>query len=508
MFIYISFLLVLKLKAKEHILKITAAGSSDTLFWTTLTMESLFSPCTRSYDILESQGHLERVGSHDLERELNLNVSTEELLSADRAFTYSDLYAMLGNQRPVVWLTPHAAVTRNVMFGIIAWEHQLGRSCRFSFSADGKQIVAVARSPEHLLEICDVVLRLLALSVLHSVHLHNCISPGLIINAPALMYLMEQCQSLKFLLLENLEIDENHCRVLGAYSRPDLVIVLDLCTISNAGASALAEVLGRNQGPTRLEWCHNDNLVLAVGLRGNSRLKSLNPRISRSPEDGNRDLLAIAGALRENKGLVRLDLTYNLMTAETWGAIRDSLKTHPTLEILSLHTADLAEAELKSRIQVLEDMLKVNISIQTILLSSRYNQDEIFRELLIPYLETNRLRGRVRAIQRTRPIAYRAKIVGRALLAVRTDPNRFWMPLSGNAEVAFPSTTATTAPATNLPTPIIVAASANAAGVAATTATLTSTATVTDTRIASTAGASATANVATPTACQKRKARP
>jgi hypothetical protein len=54
--------------------------------------------------------------------------------------------------------------------------------------------------------------------------------------------------------------------------------------------------------------------------------------------------------------------------------------------------------------------------------------------------------------KKTRPIAYRTKVLGRALLAVRTDANSFWMLLSGNAEVAFPSTTATIAAAANLPT--------------------------------------------------------
>jgi hypothetical protein len=51
-------------------------------------MERLFSPCTRLRDTLELEEFFE---------ELNLDVSTEELLSAERAFTYADLYAMLGN---------------------------------------------------------------------------------------------------------------------------------------------------------------------------------------------------------------------------------------------------------------------------------------------------------------------------------------------------------------------------------------------------------------------------
>jgi hypothetical protein len=70
---------------------------------------------------------------------------------------------------------------------------------------------------------------------------------------------------------------------------------------------------------------------------------------------------------------------------------------------------------------------------------------ELFQRSAVPYLTTNRLRPRLLAIQNIRPIAYRAKVVGRALLAVRTDPNRFWMLLSGNAEiVALSSTTTTT----------------------------------------------------------------
>jgi hypothetical protein len=58
---------------------------------------------------------------------------------------------------------------------------------------------------------------------------------------------MEQCQSLKILTLLDLRLDENHCRVLGIYSRPDLGIELNGCRTTSAGASALAEVLGRNQ---------------------------------------------------------------------------------------------------------------------------------------------------------------------------------------------------------------------------------------------------------------------
>jgi hypothetical protein len=72
-------------------------------------MEHLFSPCTRLRDALESQGDNDPPEGL---QELNLDVSTEDLLSAERAFTFADLYAMLGNEDTVAWLTPHAAIMR------------------------------------------------------------------------------------------------------------------------------------------------------------------------------------------------------------------------------------------------------------------------------------------------------------------------------------------------------------------------------------------------------------
>jgi hypothetical protein len=111
----------------------------------------------------------------------------------------------------------------------------------------------------------------------------------------------------------------------------------------------------------------------------------------------------------------------------------------------------------KSRIHANVDMMKASMSIHTIILDDNYYGHPLVGESVIPVLETNRLRPRLLAIQKTLPHAYRAKALGRALLAVRTDPNRFWMLLSGNAEVAFPSTTATITAAASLPTPADVA---------------------------------------------------
>ena len=116
-------------------------------------MERLFSPCTRYRAVLESRNH-----PFENLRELNLNVSIQELISAERAFTYADLYAMLGNEDTIAWLTPDAAVTRQG--GSILYNWLQNRVCRFDFIADGEDIKVVTGSPPRLVEICDVVLRL------------------------------------------------------------------------------------------------------------------------------------------------------------------------------------------------------------------------------------------------------------------------------------------------------------------------------------------------------------
>jgi hypothetical protein len=128
--------------------------------------KSIVHPVTtkRRHNETDNQGLLLLEGL----QERSLDVSTKEFLSAERAFTYEDLYPMVRNESTVAWMTPHTAIARVGRAVEYYWK-QLGDSCCFYFSVDGKSIVAFARTPEHLLKICDVVLRLLAGTVVHSV---------------------------------------------------------------------------------------------------------------------------------------------------------------------------------------------------------------------------------------------------------------------------------------------------------------------------------------------------
>jgi hypothetical protein len=140
---------------------------------------------------------------------------------------------------------------------------------------------------------------------------------------------------------------EDQIRVLGTYSKLGLEIELSSCRIAGAAYEALSEVLGRNQGPTKLDYCYIDTFVLANGLRGNNRLKILRSQLSEDFDICKRQVLAIADALRQNKGLVDLNICHSLLSDETWGAVCDSLKTHPTLQVLCLRSS-LLKSLLKS----------------------------------------------------------------------------------------------------------------------------------------------------------------
>jgi hypothetical protein len=441
-------------------------------------MEDLFSPCTRllallgiPFDFLDFEDIRD---DFQHVRELNLDVSTQYFSSPERGFTYADLHTILEDGNTMIWFTSSAAVFReNGRAHVVGSHTEFGNS--FRFNADGKAMIVMTRSREALSEFCDAILRLLAVSAVHQVDLQGIECENSPFAAPSLAYLMEQCQRMKTLTLENIALNEDHIRVLGDFSKPDLEIVLKDCRITGAASTVLAQVLGTNKGPTGIVHGDVDNFLLADGLRGNSRLKDLIPLISSNVEVGSREVLAYTRALPENLGLVVLKLDC-FLSDETWDAVCDSLKAHPTLEILDLRATIINEnaehpvppAVIKSRIQALLGMLKVNTSIRYVCLDQCLFSTNFYHESIIPHLETNRFRPDLLAIQKTRPHVYRAKVLGRSLLAVRTDPNQFWMLLSGNAEVAFPPRTANITATASLPAPATDAATVHVAPAAAT----------------------------------------
>jgi hypothetical protein len=108
---------------------------------------------------------------------------------------------------------------------------------------------ALALSLKALSEIVDVVRRLIVLDAreVSEWELRNIDESGdAFFNSPSFAYMVEQCQNLKALTLERIALDEDHCRVLGDFSKPGLEIELRHCRITGAAAAVLTQVLGRS----------------------------------------------------------------------------------------------------------------------------------------------------------------------------------------------------------------------------------------------------------------------
>jgi hypothetical protein len=187
---------------------------------------------------------------------------------------------MLGDGETVAWLTPHTAVAREGRKVVYYYWRQLEGFMQLLFQCRRQRYSRLGSLPRAFigdLRCCSSIVG--RASVVHSVMLHKYgFRDGALFNAASLAYLMEQCQCLKTLSLVGLtSLQEDHIRVPGTYSRPGLEIELKSSQIVGAAAVVLAQVLGRNQGPTKLNCYDFDNSVLADGLRGNSRLKCQQP---------------------------------------------------------------------------------------------------------------------------------------------------------------------------------------------------------------------------------------
>jgi hypothetical protein len=151
-----------------------------------------------------------------------------------------------------VWLTPNAYLVRPDGRAETFSNFVVEDAIHFRLNVDSKVVVAVALGSEELSEIFNVVLRLLVVSVARSISFRGWSDTDVVISAPSLAHLMEQCQSLKILSFSLVgPLNSDHCRVLGAYSRPDLQVILINCRLESAGAWMLLLYQGIPKLPFR-----------------------------------------------------------------------------------------------------------------------------------------------------------------------------------------------------------------------------------------------------------------
>jgi hypothetical protein len=243
-------------------------------------------------------------------------------------------------------------------------------------------------------------------------------------------------------------LSEDLWRALTTMSRLDVELDIRKCRLAYDAAGAFAECLRGDGGPVKLNRCIIGSQTIASALTGKSRVTKLwlyhDHRVS-----DNAGMAVLFRALASNKGLVDLDIQNQPINDENWTILCESLQAHPTLTSLDLrytrtrHPTGGLRAVLSDkahRTRVVADMMQNNTVLHTIDLYDDERDDQIYEEMIHPYLETNRYRPRIHAIKKA-DISIRRPLLGLALqtVSVRNSSNLLWMFLSGNADVVLQS---------------------------------------------------------------------
>jgi hypothetical protein len=297
---------------------------------------------------------------------------------------------------------------------------------------------------------CDLLLQLLATCELPSVYIDGNNTVPFPINGAALsLFFEESRENRRKVGLRSITLNEDVCRALGTMSRFDVEVNISCCRLSNDAAGAFHECLQNDRGPIELHCCEIDSRIIASALTGSSRVTML--KLDDSVDDAGKGV--IFRALVNNRGLVDLDLGGHHINDDNWRSLCLSLRAHPTLASLDLRDTtsqrsstsvrwacptmspvDVVRNKGTTRTPDIAEVMAENTSLQTIHLSERHYDQEIYLKEILPRLETNLHRPRVLAVKESIVRTVRQAVLGRALYSVRSSPNLVWMFLSENVD--------------------------------------------------------------------------
>jgi hypothetical protein len=413
------------------------------------TIEALFRPSTRFRD-----SHRNRRGGclpgGWTEVELLQDLTLEDVLAT--GISWEEFCLFLRNK--VVWMTPDVYIRSGYMvtnaddLEVLALQAEASRCPRLRVH------VRMGMAAAGVTATCDFLLRLLATCEKDSVFISgfcNAVSPALS-SAGLSRFFRESQPCLRKVTLYGLVLSEDQCLALTTMPRLDVELAMARCSLSNDAAFAFVECIRSDRGPVDLYECRIDSQILANALTGKSRVTRLKPH-----SGGTNAVQAIFfRVLANNKSLSYLDLSNHTITDENWMILCQSLQGHPNLTSLDLmftsplvlnpvYTSPRAplcirialSTEVRSqRTRVLAEMVQRNTSLHTIKLSADEEDQQIYAEMIHPYLETNRYRPRVLAITKA-AIPLRRPLLGLALQtrSVRSNSNFLWMFLSANPDV-------------------------------------------------------------------------
>jgi hypothetical protein len=393
--------------------------------------------------------------------EVELTANWEDFVSS--GVTWNDFLSFCEHR--LIWLTPEVFITVEESFAAtgfgIDYQYLFAVKDVFKSWIEAQDFKIYGATAAHATAIFDGIFRLLATSDAESLCLSchdgsNLMSsqennetprvylfpvPGPVLSR----YLISQqsTTSLKTLRLEDMTLDKEHCIALEINDRTDLEIELSNCKLTDDGTQAFLDSQRRNKGPDKLLNCKMDVSVLAEAVRGNTSLKSLKPcgeldHDQLSPGD----FETLAQALKENEGLVTLDIAGQPIIEESWRLILKSIQNHPSLQVLDLHltpsSRKMSSATKTERMLAIVEMLQVNTVILQIHMLLHECDKQVLQDLINPRLQLNLYRLRVRAIK-VAPGMLRRKLVACALGKVSKNINLLWLILRENVDTDFQS---------------------------------------------------------------------
>jgi hypothetical protein len=412
-------------------------------------LETLFRPSDRWADFWRRhqlpQQHRHRLPGRLTQFELLPGLTFEHVLAA--GITWEDFRRFA--RRKIVWMTSDVYIcTCDTDFStplptvlLVGANASRANLCVHVAEDDSRHTAAAATA--------SFLLRLLVTSDRPYVYIEggNSAVPTPLSGESLSLFFRESQSCLHQVTLDNMALSEDLCNALGTMSRLDVEVKISGCSLSNDAGGAFVECLrsDSDRGPVKLNKCRIDSQILASALTGDSRVTQFE-RDSFGVSDT--ETAVLFAALANNRGLLDLDLYHNSISDENWSVLCVSLQTHPTLTRLNLQATTpiaigpfgeaiiLSDEQKAQRTRLLAEMARRNISLHTIALSADERDQQIYIEMIHPFLETNRYRPRVRELKKV-DISLRRPLLGLVLQteSVRYKSDLLWMFLSENADI-------------------------------------------------------------------------
>jgi hypothetical protein len=237
------------------------------------------------------------------------------------------------------------------------------------------------------------------------------------------------------------EFDEVSCRALATVKVRCLTFG-DECELEDGGV-ALVESVRQGRGPKELFFSYDhpfdspERIVTFMNaLRGNTNLERLEPPLI----DDRQVTQALVAALRENKGLVHLELDFSVYDKSDWTELLGSISFHPLLRSLNLNLHHVLHLDIDAKkrcevTKVVADMLSVNERIEVMSFHNDTFDKDCWDAYVSPRLECNLHRKWLPSIQKIEETSTRAAVLARALAKFSSKPHLVWMLLNQNHDV-------------------------------------------------------------------------